>query len=306
MVGGGSAGAVIANRLTEDPRVRVLLLEAGPDENEITDVPSLSAYLQLSKLDWSYKTIPSKTACLGMINNQCNWPRGKVLGGSSTLNYMIYVRGNKNDFNHWAQLGNPGWDYDSVLPYFLKSEDNRNPYLARTPYHATGGYLTVQEAPWHSPLVAAFVEGGTEIGYDNRDINGDKQTGFMIAQGTIRRGSRCSTGKAFVRPIRLRPNFHLALGAFVTKININPVEKRAYGVEFVRHGRKQHVRARREVILSAGAINSPQLMMLSGIGPRQHLEEKGISVIMDSPGVGQNLQDHVGRLFSYFVCPYIA
>lgn len=293
VIGGGSAGAVIASRLTENPKHSVLLLEAGPDENEVTDVPSLAAYLQLSNLDWSYKTEPLNTACLGMKNNRCNWPRGKVLGGSSVLNYMIYVRGNKNDFDHWAEMGNPGWDYQSVLPYFLKSEDNRNPYLANTPYHATGGYLTVQEAPWHTPLVAAFVEAGTELGYENRDINGEKQTGYMIAQGTVRRGSRCSTAKAFLRPVRLRPNFHLALNTFVTKILINPQTKRAWGVEFVRNKRRQIIRARKEVILSAGAINSPQLMMLSGVGPRDHLEAMGIPVIQDLP-VGNNLMDHLG------------
>lgn len=293
IIGGGSAGAVVANRLTENPKVSVLLLEAGPDENEITDVPSLSAYLQLSNLDWSYKTEPSNSACLGMVNNRCNWPRGKVLGGSSVLNYMIYVRGNKNDFDHWAEMGNTGWDYNSVLPYFLKSEDNRNPYLARTPYHATGGYLSVQEAPWHTPLVAAFVEAGTELGYENRDINGEKQTGYMIAQGTVRRGSRCSTAKAFLRPIRLRPNFHLALNTLVTKIEIDPKTKRAWGVEFVRQKRKQIIRARREVILSAGAINSPQLLMLSGVGPADHLKAMGIPVLKDLP-VGNNLMDHLG------------
>ena len=293
IIGGGSAGAVIANRLTENPKVSVLLLEAGPDENEVSDVPSLSAYLQLSNLDWSYKTEPSSTACQGMVNHRCNWPRGKVLGGSSVLNYMIYVRGNKNDFNHWAEMGNPGWDYKSVLPYFLKSEDNRNPYLARTSYHNSGGYLTIQEAPWHTPLVAAFVEAGTEIGYENRDINGERQTGYMIAQGTIRRGSRCSTAKAFLRPIRLRPNFHLALNTLVTKIEIDPKTKRAWGVEFVRGNRKQILRARREVILSAGAINSPQILMLSGVGPRDHLNAMGIPVIKDLP-VGNNLMDHLG------------
>lgn len=129
-------------------------------------------------------------ACLGMRDGRCNWPRGKVLGGSSVLNYMIYVRGNRKDFDHWASLGNPGWSYEDVLPYFIKSEDNRNPYLARTPYHGDGGLLTVQEAPWRTPLSVAFVQAGAELGYPNRDINGERQTGFMIAQGTIRRASR--------------------------------------------------------------------------------------------------------------------
>ncbi|XP_037933196.1 glucose dehydrogenase [FAD, quinone]-like [Teleopsis dalmanni] len=293
IIGGGSAGAVVANRLTEIRKWKVLLIEAGPDENEISDVPSLAAYLQLSKLDWQYKTEPSNKACLGMVNNRCNWPRGKVLGGSSVLNYMLYVRGNRYDYDHWESLGNPGWGYDNVLHYFKKSEDNRNPYLAKNQYHGRGGLLTVQESPWHSPLVAAFVEAGTEIGYENRDINGEKQAGFMIAQGTIRRGSRCSTAKAFLRPIRLRKNFHLSMNSHVTKIHIEPDTMRAKSVEFVKNGKVIRIKARREIILSAGAINTPQIMMLSGIGPKQHLEKHGIRVMQDLP-VGENMQDHVG------------
>lgn len=294
VIGAGSAGAVVANRLTEIPHWKVLLIEAGPDENEISDTPSLAAYLQLSKLDWCYKTKPSNSSCLGMKNNRCNWPRGKVLGGSSVLNYMIYVRGNRHDYDLWHELGNEGWDYENVLHYFKKSEDNRNPYLSDSNrYHRKGGYLTVQESPWHSPLVAAFVDAGTELGYENRDINGEKQKGFMIAQGTIRRGSRCSTAKAFLRPIRLRKNFHLSMNSHVTRLLIDPKNKRAHGVEFLKNGKRYQIKAKKEVILAAGAINTPQLMMLSGIGPKDHLEEKGIRVIQDLP-VGNNLQDHVG------------
>ena len=152
----------------------------------------------------------------GMENGRCNWPRGKVIGGSSVLNYMLYVRGNRKDYDHWAALGNPGWSYDEVLHYFKKSEDNRNPYLAGTKYHGKGGYLTVQEAPWRTPLATVFVEAGVEMGYDNRDCNGEFQTGFMIPQGTIRRGSRCSSAKAFLRPIRRRPNLHIAMKSHVT------------------------------------------------------------------------------------------
>ncbi|XP_034936851.1 glucose dehydrogenase [FAD, quinone] [Chelonus insularis] len=293
VIGGGSAGAVVASRLSEIPDWNILLLEAGPDENEITDVPSLAAYLQLTKLDWKYKTEPTGTSCLAMKKGRCNWPRGKVLGGSSTLNYMLYVRGNRYDYDHWEALGNPGWGYDQALYYFKKSEDNRNPYLKNSPYHGTGGYLTVQESPWRTPLVVAFVEAGMELGYENRDINGEYQTGFMIAQGTIRRGSRCSTAKAFLRPVRLRRNLHIGMNAHVTKIIIDPIKMKAVGVEFYRDGRKQIIRAKKEIILSAGAINSPQLLMLSGIGPKQHLESHGITVIKDLP-VGNNLQDHVG------------
>ena len=191
IVGAGSAGAVIANRLSENPNWKILLLEAGNDETEFSDVPASAANLQLGRMDWKYKTEPQPgVACLGHTDQRCNWPRGKVLGGSSVLNYMLYVRGNRKDYDDWEAAGNPGWGYEEVLHYFKKSEDNRNPYLAATRYHGTGGYLTVQEAPWRTPLATAFVEAGVEMGYDNRDGNGEFQSGFMIPQGTIRRGSR--------------------------------------------------------------------------------------------------------------------
>ncbi|KAJ8931335.1 hypothetical protein NQ314_015743 [Rhamnusium bicolor] len=286
VVGGGSAGAVVASRLSEIPQWKVLLLEAGPDENEISDVPSLAAYLQLSKLDWSYKTEYTGRACLGMKNGQCNWPRGKVLGGSSVLNYMLYVRGNKRDYDLWEELGLLQVKFMSdytkvplclessilnVLKYFIKSEDNRNPYLTKTPYHGKGGLLTVQESPWRTPLVVAFVEAGLELGYPNRDINGADQAGFMIAQGTIRRGKRsCS--------LQNRKDYFFRLSTLTY---------------FTFPGRKQVVMARKEVIISAGAINTPQIMMLSGIGPKQELAKHRIPVLKDL-AVGENLQDHVG------------
>ncbi|KAK6636425.1 hypothetical protein RUM43_010086 [Polyplax serrata] len=297
VVGGGSAGAVVANRLSENPNWMILLLEAGVDENELSDVPSLAGYMQLSELDWKYKTAPppDRAYCQAMNGDRCNWPRGKVLGGSSVLNAMIYVRGNRLDYDYWEAQGNTGWSYEEVLPYFLKSEDNRNPYLLKTPYHRAGGYLTVQESPWRSPLSVAFIKAGKELGYDNLDINGANQTGFMLTQGTVRRGSRCSTAKAFIRPIKDRKNLHVALRAQVTKVllaELNDVVT-AHGVEFIRNNRRYLVNARKEVILSAGAINSPQILMLSGIGPRKHLERLNIPVFRDLK-VGYNLQDHVG------------
>ncbi|XP_031838197.1 glucose dehydrogenase [FAD, quinone] [Nomia melanderi] len=294
VIGGGSAGSVVVNRLTENPAWSVLLLEAGGHETEITDVPILSLYLHKSKLDWKYRTQPQDSACQAMVDRRCCWTRGKVLGGSSVLNTMLYIRGNRRDFDQWESFGNYGWGYEDVLPYFKKSEDQRNPYLARnTKYHSTGGYLTVQDSPYNTPLGVAFLQAGEEMGYDLLDVNGERQTGFAFYQYTMRRGTRCSAAKAFVRPIQLRKNFHLSLWSHVTRILVNPHTKQAYGVEFIREGRKEVVFARKEVILSAGAINSPQLLMLSGIGPRAHLEELGIPVIHDSPGVGQNLQDHI-------------
>ncbi|KYM81563.1 Glucose dehydrogenase [acceptor] [Atta colombica] len=294
VIGGGSAGSVLANRLTENPNWNVLLLEAGGHETEITDVPILSLYLHKSKLDWKYRTQPQNTACQAMIDKRCCWTRGKVLGGSSVLNTLLYIRGNRRDFDEWKSFGNPGWGYEDVLPYFKKSQDQRNPYLARnTRYHGTGGYLTVQNSPYVTPLGVAFLQAGEEMGYDICDINGEQQTGFAFFQFTMRRGARCSTAKAFVRPIQLRKNFHLSLWSHVTRVLIDPQSRKTYGVEFIRDGRKEVVSVKKEVILSAGAINSPQLLMLSGVGPYVHLKELGIPVIEDSPGVGQNLQDHI-------------
>ncbi|KAK4014962.1 glucose dehydrogenase [FAD, quinone] [Daphnia magna] len=292
VIGAGSAGAVVANRLSEQSDWNVLLLEAGGDETETSDVPALAAYLQLSELDWQYKTEPQPTACLAFNDKRCSWPRGKVLGGSSVLNYMLYVRGNRRDYDSWEQMGNYGWGFKDVLPYFIKSEDNRNPYLAESPYHGVGGYLTVQEAPYKTPLATAFVEGGVELGYEHRDGNGAYQTGFMISQGTIRRGSRCSTSKAFLRPVRKRKNLHIAMHTHVMQIMIDPETYQAYAVKFQRKGKIYVIQATKEIVVSAGSVNTPQLLMLSGVGPAEHLKELGIPVISDLR-VGDNLQDHI-------------
>ncbi|XP_014247170.1 glucose dehydrogenase [FAD, quinone] [Cimex lectularius] len=293
VVGGGSAGSVVANRLSANKEWSVLLLEAGGQESIITDVPILSLYLHGSNYDWKYKTEPGTTACQAMKGKRCCWTRGKVIGGSSVLNTMLYVRGNRRDFDHWEALGNPGWGYRDVLPYFLKSEDQRNPYLARNKYHATGGFLTVDDAPWLTPLGIAFLQAGEEMGYEILDINGEKQTGFALYQFTTRRGMRVSAAKAFLNPIRLRKNLNIALGTFVTKVLIDQATKRAYGVEYIRGGKKGVALARKEVILSAGAVNSPQLLMLSGVGPKEHLQQHRIPVLVDSPGVGENVMDHI-------------
>lgn len=294
VVGAGSAGAVMASRITEVYNWTVLLVEAGGDENEATDTPSMAGYLQLTDVDWQYKTHPPKNRgyCQAMAGERCNWPRGKVMGGSSVLNAMVYVRGNRHDYDYWQSLGNPGWSFENVLPYFLKSEDNRNPYLVNTKYHRSGGLLTVQEAPWRSQLSVAFIRAGEELGYENRDINGAEQTGFMLGQSTMRKAARCSTSKAFLRPVRARPNLHVAMNTRVSRLLIDK-DKRVYGIELLRNGQWQKVYARREVIMSAGALNTPQILMLSGIGPAKHLAEHKIPVVADLP-VGDSLQDHVG------------
>ncbi|XP_065349958.1 glucose dehydrogenase [FAD, quinone]-like [Cloeon dipterum] len=293
VVGGGSAGSVVASRLSEVPEWNVLLLEAGGDETELSDVPILSLYLHKSKFDWRYLTQPTDSACLAMEGHRCSWTRGKVLGGSSVLNTMLYIRGNKRDFDEWAVQGNPGWSYEEVMPYFLKSEDQRNPYLARSKYHATGGPMTVQDAPFNTPLSVAFIQAAQEMGYDHLDINGKQQTGFANFQYNMRRGSRCSMAKAFLRPVRLRKNLHVALWSHATKVLIDQQTHRAYGVQFLRNGHIQTALARKEVILTAGAINSPQLLLLSGIGHKEHVSQMGIPPIQDLPGVGNNLQDHI-------------
>ncbi|KAK4014874.1 hypothetical protein OUZ56_027384 [Daphnia magna] len=301
IIGAGSAGAVIANRLSETADWNILLLEAGGDESMSGQIPLFAAGIQLTSRDWQYKTTPQANGCFGNANQQCLWPRGKMLGGSSSINYMLYVRGNKRDYNKWRDDGNTGWGYDDVLPYFLKSEDNQNPFLAGTKYHGKGGYLTVGEVGFRSPLGAAFIQGGVEMGYENRDYNGEFQTGFMFSQGTVRRGSRCSTSKAFLRPVRNRKNLHVSMYSHVKKILINPDTKEATGVMFEKHGKVYVVTATKEVVLSAGSVASPQILMLSGVGPAAHLIEKGITPILDQPYVGENLHDHIGLIGMVFL-----
>nr|CAH7751445.1 unnamed protein product [Callosobruchus chinensis] len=293
VVGGGSAGAVVANRLSENPYWNVLLLEAGPDEVSLTDLPLMFPTLQLTFLDWQYKTEPGENYCLGLRNKRCNWPRGKVLGGSSVLNAMLYIRGNKKDYDRWRDLGNPGWGYEDVLPYFKKSEDMRIPELRDDYYHGKNGYLTVEHFRYHSPMAQWYLDAAREMGYDVLDVNGAQQTGFTLSHGTLKEGLRCSTAKGFLRPIKNRTNLHISMHSTVEKVLIHNDTKQAYGVIFNKFGIKRTVYSDREVILSAGSLASPHLLMLSGVGPKSHLGEHGIDVLVDSPGVGENLQDHV-------------
>ncbi|XP_046483282.1 glucose dehydrogenase [FAD, quinone]-like [Neodiprion pinetum] len=293
IIGAGSAGDVLGNRLTENAKWSVLLLEAGHDERLFSDVPALTLSLANTDMDWQFKTEPSSAYCKGMVNNQCLWSRGKALGGSSSLNYMLYVRGNRRDYENWRDAGNPGWGYDDVLPYFKKAENIRIPDLRESPYHGTSGPLTVENPRYKHPILRYFLHAASEMGYRDVDVNGKTQTGFNRPQTTTRNGLRCSTSKAYLRSTADRRNLHISTNSLVHKILIDETTKTAYGVEFVRKNMRHIVRAKKEVILSAGAIQSPQLLMLSGIGPKDHLEEVGVKVIHDSPGVGQNLQDHV-------------
>lgn len=217
IVGSGSAGSVLANRLSEDPATSVLLLEAGGNENIISDIPVAYQLLQKTKLDWSYHTEPQRQACLGMSSRRSFWPRGKVLGGTSVLNVMLYTRGNPNDYNSWPR----GWHWPDVFPYFLKSENNQDYDIASNGFHSpTKGYLDVRKTPYVSPLGRAFVESAHELGYPKLiDLNGASQSGFAIPQTTNRNGARCSTAKAFLYPIHERPNLHILTFAMATKVS---------------------------------------------------------------------------------------
>nr|XP_018902436.1 PREDICTED: glucose dehydrogenase [FAD, quinone]-like isoform X1 [Bemisia tabaci] len=309
IIGGGSAGAVLANRLTENPDWTVLLLEAGGEETILPQIPLFYPGLQMSPMDWMYKTEPSGTSCLGLKEGRSQWPRGKALGGSSVLNAMLYVRGNRRDYDLWAAAGNQGWSFDDLLPYFKKFEDFKIPRFKDDSWHSEGGYMSVEEFRYKSPITHDIVRSGLELGYLPIDFNGPQQTGINYAQATIRDGLRCSTSKAFLRPIRNRSNLHVSMFSHVEKIlfnNTSPNLPRAEKVIFKKVGMGRHkVKARKEVILSAGSIASPQLLMLSGVGPKEHLEELKINLVVDSPGVGGNLQDHpaMGGLTYLFDSP---
>lgn len=292
IVGGGSAGSVLANRLSENPEWNVLLLEAGSDENVLSEVPVLFPALQLSSLDWQFQTEPNEGYCLSMVDGKCLWPRGKSLGGSSVLNAMLYVRGNKKDYDNWEKIGNTGWAYKDVFKYFLKSEDMRIPGYEDDPYHAKGGPLTVEHFAYQQPITSKILEAAQQLGYNILDINGEFQTGFTRSHATVRNGLRCSTAKAFLRPASKRPNLHISILSHVENIVIDE-NKNAYGVKFTKQGQQRIVKASKEVVLSAGTIQSPKLLMLSGIGDAEHLKELGIHPIVNLPGVGRNLQDHV-------------
>lgn len=223
----------------------------------------------------------------------CNWPKGRALGGTSVINYLLYQRGYKRDYDDWARLGNEGWDYGSVLPYFIKSERIGIDELRNSKYRGTDGYLDVQHSPFKTDLLKAFIETGSDMGYKENDPNGEEILGFSQVQATMRRGKRCSAAKAYLAPVKHRSNLFISSKSRVTKILIDRFSKDAYGVEFILNKTKYQINATKEVILSAGTIASPQLLMLSGIGLKAHLENFNIPVIQDLK-VGYNLQDHVG------------
>jgi choline dehydrogenase len=291
IVGAGSAGCVLANRLSADPSVRVLLLEAGGSDRKLNiRIPTAFAKQFRSDLDWNYTSEPEPH----LIGRSIYLP----LGGSSSMNAMIYIRGHRSDYDEWASNGATGWGYDDVLPYFKRSEDNER---IHDEYHGSGGGLNVADPTWTSPLTKRFIESAVGAGMQrNDDFNGASQEGVGRFQLTQKRGRRWSAADAFLHPIRKeRANLTVATGAHAHHVVMEG--SRAVGVEYHDEDGLQTVRAEREVVLSAGAFNSPQLLMLSGIGPAEHLRSVGIEPVVDSPHVGEHLQDHPLATTTYSV-----
>ena len=288
IVGAGSAGCVLANRLSADPATRVLLLEAGPsDWNPLIHMPAGIARLATNRtLNWNYRTEPEPA--LGQ--RRLWWPRGRTLGGSSAINAMCYIRGVAADYDRWAEAsGDPRWSWREVLPWFLRSEDNSRGASA---LHGTGGPLGVADLRHRNVLSETLIDAAGSAGFPrNDDFNGEQQAGFGLYQVTQRNGTRCSSATAFLKPARQRENLHVRTHALVERVLIE--QGRAVGVQ-LRRGRHDAERIEAgEVILAAGAINTPQLLMLSGLGPADHLREHGIAVVADVPDIGANLQDHL-------------
>lgn len=294
IVGAGSAGCVLANRLSEDPKVNVVLLEAGPaDRNPWIHIPvGYFKTMHNPSVDWCYHTEPDA----GVNGRVIDWPRGKVLGGSSSLNGLLYVRGQPQDYDRWRQMGNEGWGWDDVLPLFKRAENNERGADA---FHGDQGPLSVSNMRIQRPICDAWVAAAQAAGYPfNPDYNGAEQEGVGYFQLTTRNGRRCSAAVAYLNPVKKRPNLRIVTNALVSRVLLEG--KRATGVAYRdKSGQEQTVHAAREVILSGGAINSPQILMLSGIGEAEHLRDNGVTPVHELKGVGKGLQDHLQARLVY-------
>lgn len=294
IVGAGSAGSVVAERLSANGRFTVLLIEAGgSDRRFFVQMPlGYGKTFMDPKVNWNYSAEPDP----GLAGNTDHWPRGKVLGGSSSINAMVWVRGHRADFDEWRDRGNPGWGYSDLLPTFKAVEDNE---AGADEWRGRDGPVHVTDNRRHvHPLTARFLRATHEAGLTlNEDFNGENQEGAGVYQLTTRNGRRMSAARAFLRPAMRRPNLRVETGALATRILFEG--KRAVGIELRQQGRSRRVRAGREVILSGGSVNSPQLLQLSGVGPAALLREHGIDVIHESPQVGRNLQDHLGINYTW-------
>ena len=290
VVGGGSAGCVVASRLSEDPNTSVCLLEAGGrGEGWIVNTPAATAIMLPAPINnWMFDTVPQP----GLNGRKGYQPRGKALGGSSAINAMVYIRGHRWDYDHWASLGNKGWAYEDVLPYFKRAENNED---IRDAFHGVGGPLNVAGLRTDNPVPHAFVEAARQCQFMlNRDFNGAEQEGVGVYQVTQKNGERWSAARAYIHP---RSNLAVTTEAPASKILFSG--RRAAGVQYRQGAETREVNARREVILASGAFQSPQLLMLSGVGDAKHLQKFGIEVVRDLPAVGRNLQDHIDFVFSY-------
>ena len=285
IVGAGSAGCVLANRLSEDPSAQVLLVEAGAEDTaDEIHIPAAFPSLFKTRWDWNYETVEQKHT-----GKSAYWPRGKMLGGCSSINAMIYIRGNRADYDGWRDShGAEGWGWDDVLPYFKRAEGNQR---FGGPLHGTDGPLNVEDRRFTHELSHAWVDSAVSWGLKHtEDFNGESQDGAGVYQVTCKKGRRWSTADAYLRPALSRPNLTVRTGAQVTRVVFDGT--RATGIAYVDKGTERTVRATAEVVLCGGAVNSPQLLMLSGVGPAEHLRELGIDVVAALPGVGENLHDH--------------
>lgn len=298
IIGSGSGGSVMANRLSEITNWKILLLEAGEQGDFLTDIPLLDRLVYRNKYDWNYTT-EVQTKCSLSSGGKYSYPRGKALGGTSVIYGMLYMRGNKQNFDDWEALENPNWNYNSILKYFKKSEDVHIKSLETSFYHSTKGPLSVNYANYNTGFNTTVIDAGRELGYDIVDYNGAKQIGFAIPQFNTLRGRKCSAAKCFLKPVASRKNLSIATGALVSKININKQTQQVKGVHFTKNNKTYYVRVKKEVILSAGTVNSPQILMLSGIGPKAHLDLLDIPVIKNL-NVGYNLRDQAGIILSRF------